>query len=85
MDLYFRQIVSWQLADNMEEILVREPLVKALLKRRGKQVMIVHSGLGGQYLSRKMKNAIKTFKLRQSMPRADDRMTMLGQSHSWRG
>ncbi len=72
MDLYSREIVSWQLADNMEESLVREPLVKALLKRRVKQGMIVHSDRGGQYLSRKMKNVIKTFKLRQSMSRADD-------------
>lgn len=70
--LYSRQIVGWQLADNMEESLVREPLVRALLKRRVKRGMIVHSDRGGQYLSRKMKKVIKTFKLRQSMSRADD-------------
>lgn len=77
MDLYSRQIVSWQLADNMEESLVREPLVRALLKRRAKRGMIVHrratpSDRGGQYLSRKMMKVIKTFKLGQSMSRADD-------------
>lgn len=77
MDLYSRQIVDWQLADNMEESLVREPLIRALLKRRAKEGMIVHSDRGGQYLSRKMKKVIKTFKLRQSGPprgmsRADD-------------
>lgn len=72
MDLYSRQIVDWQLADNMEESLVREPLIRALLKRKAKEGMIVHSDRGGQYLSRKMKKVIKTFKLRQSMSRADD-------------
>ena len=34
--------------------------------------MIVYSDRGGQYLSRRMKKVIKTFKLRQSMSRADD-------------
>jgi transposase InsO family protein len=72
IDLYSRQIVGWQLGDNMQESLVREPLVRALLKRRVKRGMIVHSDRGGQYLSRKMKKVIKTFKLRQSMSRADD-------------
>ena len=72
MNLYSRQIVDWQLADNMEESLVREPLLRALLNRRAKEGMIVHSNRGGQYLSRKMKNVIKTLELRQSMSRADD-------------
>ena len=61
----------------MEESLVREPLVRALLKRRANRGMIVHrpatrSDRGGQYLSRKIKKVIKTFKLRQSVSRADD-------------
>jgi putative transposase len=34
MDLFSRQIVSWQLSENMKESLVREPLERALLKRR---------------------------------------------------
>ena len=72
MDLYSRQIVSWQLADNMEENLVREPLERALLKRRVKSELIVHSDRGGQYLSNKMKKLIVTFTLKQSMSRADD-------------
>lgn len=72
IDLYSRQIVGWQLGDSMQENLVREPLVRALLKRRAKRGMIVHSDRGGQYLSRKMKKVIKTFKLKQSMSRADD-------------
>jgi transposase InsO family protein len=70
--LYSRQIVGWQLGDNMQESLVREPLVRALLKRRAKRGMIIHSDRGGQYLSRKMKKVVKTFKLTQSMSRADD-------------
>jgi putative transposase len=72
MDLYSRQIVSWQLGENMQESLVREPLERALLKRRVTSGMIVHSDRGGQYLSHKMKKLIKTFKLKQSMSRADD-------------
>lgn len=72
MDLYSRQIVGWKLADNMEESLVREPLESALLKRRVKSGLIVHSDRGGQYLSNNMKKLIETFRLKQSMSRADD-------------
>jgi len=72
MDLYSRQIVGWQVADNMLESLVREPLERALLKRRVKPGMVIHSDRGGQYLSKKVKKLVKTFKLKQSMSRADD-------------
>jgi putative transposase len=74
MDLYSRQIVGWELADNMLEILVREPLEKALLKRKVKvdSGLIVHSDRGGQYLSNNLKKLMETFKLKQSMSRADD-------------
>ena len=56
----------------MQESIVRAPLVRALLKRRAKRGMIVHSDRGGQYLSNKMKKLIVTFTLKQSMSRADD-------------
>jgi putative transposase len=74
MDLYSRKIVGWELADNMLECLVRKPLEKALLKRKVKvdSGLIVHSDRGGQYLSNNMKKLVDTFKLKQSMSRADD-------------
>jgi putative transposase len=74
MDLYSRQIVGWKLADNMLESLVREPLEKALLKRKVKvdSRLIIHSDRGGQYLSNNMKKLVNTFTLQQSMSRADD-------------
>lgn len=72
MDLFSRQIVGWQIQDNMMENLVRVPLEKALLKRKVKPGLIIHSDRGGQYLSRGMKQVCKTFKLKQSMSRADD-------------
>lgn len=72
MDLYSRQIVGWELADNMEESLVREPLITALLKRGVNSGLIIHSDRGGQYLSNKMKKLVETFTLKQSMSRADD-------------
>lgn len=72
MDLFSRQIVSWDLADNMQETLVRKPLEKALLKRPIKPGLIIHSDRGGQYLSNQMKTIVKTFQLQQSMSRADD-------------
>lgn len=74
MDLYSRQIVGWELAENMLESLVREPLEKALLKRRVKveSGLIIHSDRGGQYLSNNMKKLVETFTLKQSMSRADD-------------
>ena len=74
MDLYSRQIVGWELADNMLESLVREPLEKALLKRKVKigSGLIIHSDRGGQYLSNNMKKLVQTFTINQSMSRADD-------------
>ena len=72
MDLFTRVIVSWSVDDNMQESLVREPLEKALLKRKIQPGLIVHSDRGGQYLSDKMKELVHTFGLKQSMSRADD-------------
>ena len=72
MDLFSRQIVGWKIEEHMQENLVREPLEKALLKRGVKPGLIIHSDRGGQYLSRRMKLLVKTFKLRQSMSRAYD-------------
>ena len=56
----------------MQESLVREPLEKALLKRKIQPGLTVHSDRGGQYLSDKMKDLVQTFGLKQSMSRADD-------------
>ena len=56
----------------MQETLVREPLQKALLKRKIQPGLIVHSDRGGQYLSDNMKELVHTFGLKQSMSRADD-------------
>lgn len=72
MDLFSRQIVGWKIEEHMQENLVREPLEKALLRRGVKPGLIIHSDRGGQYLSRRMKLLVKTFKLKQSMSRADD-------------
>jgi putative transposase len=72
MDLFTRVIVSWSVDDNMQEALVREPLEKALLKRKIQYGLTVHSDRGGQYLSDKMKELVQTFGLKQSMSRADD-------------
>lgn len=72
MDLYSRRIVGWKLSDNMHEPLVREPLEKALLKRRIKSGLIIHSDRGGQYLSKKMKDLVTTFTIEQSMSRTGD-------------
>ena len=72
MDLFSRQIVGWKIDDNMQENLVREPLEKALLKRKVKSGLIIHSDRGGQYLSRKMNQLVRTFKVQQSMSRAED-------------
>jgi putative transposase len=76
-DKFTKEIVGWQLADNMREEIVREPLEKALLKRKIKgsdaiKPLIIHSDRGGQYLSDKMKELVKTFEIKQSMSRADD-------------
>lgn len=72
-DLFTKKIVGWQLENHMREEMVREPLLRALLKRNKKNVpLIIHSDRGGQYLSDNMKKVVKNFKLKQSMSRADD-------------
>ena len=65
-DLYTREIVGWELADNMREEMVREPLEKALLKKNAPKTMIIHSDRGGQYLSDNVKKTVKIFDLQQS-------------------
>lgn len=55
----------------MRESLVRKPLKKVLLKRKIQPELIVHSDKGGQYLSDKIKELVQTFRLKQSMSRAD--------------
>jgi transposase InsO family protein len=70
--LYTREIVGWTVADNMREEMVREPLEKALLKKNAPKTMIIHSDIGGQYLSDNIKKVVKTFELNQSMSRVDD-------------
>ena len=75
LDLYTRKIVSWNVAENMRESLVREPLETALLQRGIKQgaSLIIHSDRGSQYVADTMKTLInKTFKIRQSMSRKSD-------------
>jgi putative transposase len=67
-----KKIYGWSVDDNMQELLVRKPLEKALLKRKVQPGLIVHSDRGGQYLSDKMKELVQIFGLKQSMSRADD-------------
>lgn len=81
----FRMIAGWKLADNMEESHVRDLLVMARLKRGAKWVMIIHSYRDGQYLSRKLKKVIKTFKLRQSMFSADNPFNNAWAESFWTG
>jgi transposase InsO family protein len=64
MDLFTHVIVSWSVDDNMQESLDREPLEKALLKRKIQPGLIIHFDRGGQYLSDKMKELVHTFGLK---------------------
>ncbi|WP_373514440.1 DDE-type integrase/transposase/recombinase [Persicitalea sp.] len=58
--------------DDTEDALVITPLRNALRLRQAPAGLIVHSDRGGQYVSNKLRDLVRLWKIRPSMSRADD-------------
>lgn len=72
MDLFSRKIVGWKVDDNMEALLIIDPLKQVIKSRQPPKGMIVHSDGGGQYGSIEFRALIGTHKFKQSMTRKDN-------------
>lgn len=72
MDLWSRRIVSWHVAQTMDENLVITAFKRAALGRQPAPGLIAHSDRGGQYASKAFRLLLAKYKCRQSMSRADD-------------
>ena len=51
IDLYSRAVVGWAMADHMKAALVNNALLMAILKRRTRAGLMLHSDRGSQYAS----------------------------------
>lgn len=67
MDLCTRQIVGWELSENMRSDLVMRAFEKAAKTRRPKAGLIFHSDRGSQYGSIAFRNLLAQYGVRQSM------------------
>lgn len=72
MDLYSRRIIGWHLDDNMKEELIIAAFKKALQNRTVSKELIIHSDRGGQYAGNQFRGLLESYKLQQSMSRADN-------------
>lgn len=72
MDLCFRRIAGWHLADHMREELVIKALKQALKLRSPVKGMLVHTDRGGQYAGHAFRRLLQEHEVLQSMSKADD-------------
>lgn len=72
IDLFSRTVVGWKVDTHMEESLVIDSLNHALVKRRPRKGIIIHSDRGGQYAGSGFKSVIGRFECIQSMSGADN-------------
>jgi putative transposase len=71
-DLYSRLVVGWQIEENLEDKLVIGAMKKAILRRSPVTGLIVHSDRGGQYVSKELRELLKSHGIEQSMSRAGE-------------
>ena len=72
MDLYSRKIIGWQLDSHMKEALIITAFTKALRNRKVTKELTIHSDRGGQYAGNQFRKMLHSYKLQQSMSRADN-------------
>jgi len=72
MDLYSRRIIGWAMKSRMSEELTIAALEMALLNRRPKSGLIVHTDQGSQYQSQAYQERLRERKLLPSMSRRGD-------------
>jgi putative transposase len=71
-DVFTKNIVGWDIADHMREELVLNALEKAIIQRRPKAGLIVHTDGGGQYASKAFRKKLTALGFLQSMTRRDN-------------
>jgi transposase InsO family protein len=67
LDLWSREIISWNAERIMDENLVIKTLEKALKSRKPNGELILHSDRGSQYASIKLRKVLKENNIQQSM------------------
>jgi putative transposase len=72
MDLHSRMIVGWKVDENREDALIINALKQCLSNKQPAPGLIAHSDRGGQYVSDELRELMDSYKIRQSMSRADD-------------
>ena len=71
-DVFTKNIVGWDVADHMREELVLNALEKAIIQRRPKAGLIIHTDGGGQYGSKAFRKKLTDLGFLQSMTRKDN-------------
>ncbi len=69
LDLYTRRVVSWAISDNPDADLVVKALDLAYQQRGCPKDVMFHSDQGSQYASRKFRQRLWRYQIRQSMSR----------------
>lgn len=72
MDLFSRTIVGWKVSSSLHASLVIDSLKKAILRRRPKAGLIIHSDGGGQYMDKDFRRLLAKHQFVQSMTRVDN-------------
>jgi putative transposase len=65
-------VVGWQIEENLEDKLVIGAMKKAILRRQSVRGLIVHSDRGGQYVSKELRQLLRSQGIEQSMSRAGE-------------
>ncbi|WP_246052228.1 IS3 family transposase [Leptospira idonii] len=72
IDLFNREIVSWNLSDHQQTSSLMKCFREAVKKDIHKENCIFHSDRGGQYASNEFRMALNLAKMKQSMSRSGD-------------
>lgn len=69
LDLFNREVISWQVGKRLTKELVLKALEKAIKQRKPDSTLIFHSDRGVQYASNEVKALLSGHKIQQSMSR----------------
>lgn len=72
MDLYSRKIVGWATSDRINDNLIKQALVKAVINRKPKPGLMFHSDQGKQYASEEIQSYLNRAKMTCSMSNKGD-------------
>ena len=69
IDLFSRQVVGWQMSTRIDQALVNDALMSALLLRGMPKGVMIHTDRGSQYCSKSFRKIIKQNRLTRSQSR----------------